>query len=545
MRTNKLKIIHAILLAAGWATLFAGAWQWAGGFGGSSLEAPWDLAVDASQSNAGEFYVGGEFSETLTVNGTDYPGMGLSDCFIIKYSAQGNVLWVRAVGSTEADICVSLAADASGNCYFTGFYSAPLSYGGYDLPHQGTWDVLYGKFSPAGDLVWLKRFGGTNSEIGYGIEAAPSGDFYITGWFGGTIDFSPTLSLTSFGGSDMFLAKFDADGNPLWARHAGTSGVEYGYKVDIANHGADVYVTGAAGPGTNFDGIITDTQGMYAAKYDSSGNIQWVLPSYGPGALNISCDEANSANQRNAVIGRATGMVQIGDAVYQSVDGSDDIYVAYFDEAGNWTDVEFYGGPGTDKGRSVDIRYAGQLEASVSTFENTMSFGGYQINSTGASDILVSAMDYPPAIGGGSNLEIATDIKFLNPDKIVVSGWYVGHMDFPGIHLSSSSDSDQNAFVAVYDFSASDLGDPSMVPAAGIVCYPNPGSGPFTIASAKHSPVEIFNLRGQKVATLFPSGAKTTEFIWNALDVNGSPCPAGIYLVRAGDSFQRLLYTGK
>jgi hypothetical protein len=530
-------ILTMTLFLLGSASICAGAWQWAHGFGSPGMESAWDLAVDYGQ---GDIFVSGEYTDSLTIGGTTYQALGLSDCFIAKYDESGLLQWVKTFGSVEQDVCLSIDVDDDGNCYFTGFYTGTMTMEGFTIQGSGLWDVFYGKLATNGDLVWLKNFGGDLNDIGYGLAACGNGEFYITGWFASTIDFAAGISISSHGGSDIYLAKFDTNGNPLWARHAGTEGVEYGYKVDASPFDGCAYVTGAVSPGSSFDGLVTDAAGMFVAKYDPNGNIQWVLPSYGAGALNIAVDKHNSVGGDNVVIGRITGTGMIGGTVINSVNGSDDVYVAHFSTGGTWTGVEHYGGPGSDKGRAADVRYN---VTTLSTFEDEAQFGGSALSSVGSLDIAVTHSGCSPLSAGSVNPDVGTDIKLLGGGRFVVTGWFSGQMRFGTHLLDSGNDTNLDCFVALYDpyASAADDGIAEAVPT--LHCYPNPGTDLFTFEAKTTDRIEIYNLRGQLVRSLEPESRKggLGVFRWDSTDVNKRRCPAGVYLARSSQASRKVM----
>ncbi|MDD4223499.1 MAG: hypothetical protein PHD87_02805 [Candidatus Cloacimonetes bacterium] len=532
-------LITLFTLAA--ALLGAGAWQWAEGFGSQAMESAWDLAVHPFDMFPQDIWVCGEFTDSLTLGGVSYPSQGLSDCFVAKFGTDGSLHWVRTFGSNDGDVALSIAADQYGNCYFIGFCTGQVVFNGQAYPHAGMWDVFYGKLDPAGDLLWFKTFGGPLNDMGYGIETALDGSIYLTGWFADTIVFTDSISLSSFGGSDIFLLRCDTDGNPLWARHAGGPGVEYGYKVDTfsTDTWSCAYITGSASPGSDFGGIITDAEGMFVACYESDGSTAWVLPSYGVGALNIAADNHLSPTI-NAVIGRVTGTGMIGDTVLTSVNGSDDIYIAHFDAVGNWLDVQQYGGPGSDKGRAVDIRGV-NWEISLSSYEDEVAFGNHNLVSNGNWDIVMMDEYRPPVSAGSLNSDVGTDIKWLGEDKFVVTGWFSGVMRFGQHILDSGSDTNMDSFVAVYDYLATETDDPALVPARELTCHPNPGTDRFYIAAKNAEAARIYNLRGQLLRCLESDAKLEGSFVWDATDQNGIRCPAGVYLVKAGAQTGKLL----
>ncbi len=532
-----LSILIAIFCSS---VLFAGSWQWAERFGSDGMERAWDLAVDYPQS---DIFVSGEFTDSLTVDMVTYYGNGLSDCFIIKYNELGQVEWTKTFGSSEGDVCLSISVDASGNCYFTGYYIGTLTMGNWQIQGNGMWDVFYGKLNPDGDLLWLKSFGGTLNDIGYGIAVTDAGEVFITGWFADSVSFGSNIDISSYGGSDIFLAKFDTDGNPLWAHHAGTAGVEYGYKVDVSL-GGDAYITGSVSPGSSFDDLITDSAGMFVAKYASDGTIQWVLPSYGAGVNNISVSQSDPLARHNMVVGRVTGTALIGDTLITTNDGSDDIYTATFNADGEWTDVEHYGGIGSDKGRGIDVR---DNYVAISSFEQDIDFNGSVFSSNGEADVALISSNLPPVCVGGINSDVGTDVKFLSNGRIVMTGWFSGSFRLGQYVLHSGDDTDTDGFVALYNPNITANEDDVSTPVSSISSYPNPSASIFNIKAGLSSQIKIFNTRGQLVRTLFPLETKedVSTFQWNSQDDLAQRCPSGIYILKTEHNSSRIILINK
>ncbi len=80
------------------------------------MESAWDMDV---HTNFGDIYVGGDFTDSLVVAGSVYPASGESDSYIIKYNSLGMFQWIWTCGSSEQDVCLSIATDAAGNCCFS------------------------------------------------------------------------------------------------------------------------------------------------------------------------------------------------------------------------------------------------------------------------------------------------------------------------------------------------------------------------------------------------------------------------------------------
>jgi len=81
-------------------------------------------------------------------------------------------------------------------------------------------------FAQNEDWIWAKQAGGTIDDYGNSIAVDANGNIYVTGRFYGSSTFG-TTNLTSSGGSDIFVAKLDINGNWLWAKKAGGTSDDY------------------------------------------------------------------------------------------------------------------------------------------------------------------------------------------------------------------------------------------------------------------------------------------------------------------------------
>ena len=92
-----------------------------------------------------------------------------------------------------------------------------------------------------GDLAWAKRAGGSSIDTGRGIAVDASGNSYVTGSFRGSATFGPgetnATTLTSAGIFDIFVAKYDASGDLVWATRAGGTGTDVGNGIALDDAG--------------------------------------------------------------------------------------------------------------------------------------------------------------------------------------------------------------------------------------------------------------------------------------------------------------------
>ena len=179
----------------------------------------------------------------------------LSLCFSLPMSpalrAQ-DLVWAERAGGTSADFGFGIAVDGAGNSYVTGEFQGSATFGPGEtnettLTSAGDRDIFVAKYDASGDLVWAKRAGGTSNDQGRGIAVDGSGNSFVTGSFQDPATFGPgetnETTLTSAGGSDIFVAKYDASGDLVWAKRAGGTSFESGRGIAVDGSGTS-YVTG-------------------------------------------------------------------------------------------------------------------------------------------------------------------------------------------------------------------------------------------------------------------------------------------------------------
>lgn len=319
------------------------------------------------------------------------------------------------------------------------------------------------------NLVWAKGFGSTAVyESASAVTVDGAGDVYVTGNFKETVDFDPgpgSFAVTAAGDDDIFISKFDAAGNFLWARTFGAAGVDggSGVKTDAAGN---VYIIGTFHNTVDFDP--------------------------GPGTVTLSAA------------------------------GGADVFLLKLTAAGNLAWVRnIVRGPMTDAARSVAIDAAGSVYTTGS-FANTADFDPgtptFNLAAAGGVDVFVSKLDsagnfrWAMRWGDGSN-DAAHAIAIDGGNAVYTTGQFTGTVDFdPGpatVNLSSTAVSFiWDAFVSKLDTAgnfvwARQLGGPSydvgealaVVPTGGIYVGGyfaqsgnfDPGSGSFTLTSAGNS----------------------------------------------------------
>ncbi len=184
--------------------------------------------------------------------------IGYTDAFLMKMEPNGDTAWTNQFGTEKNDRAKGVAVVASG-IYVTGY-----TYG--DMTGQSNpayMDAFIRKFDTDGNEIWTRQFGEIHNEDPQAI--CTDGSFlYVAG---ATTGFFP--GETHAGGLDLFVCKYDLDGNIVWTRQFGTATYERAYAVAVDASG--VYVTGTWAANNSRGG----RGDAFVRKYDANGSLLW------------------------------------------------------------------------------------------------------------------------------------------------------------------------------------------------------------------------------------------------------------------------------
>ena len=127
-------------------------------------------------------------------------------CWIhVTLSAQStNWLWAKSAGNVAYDYAMSVAADSHGNSYLTGYFSGTGNFGATNLTSSGFNEIFAAKYDPSGTLMWVRKTGGQNIDIGYSLAVSGTNRVFVGGFFYGSAMFD-NAGLSSSGFDDAFL----------------------------------------------------------------------------------------------------------------------------------------------------------------------------------------------------------------------------------------------------------------------------------------------------------------------------------------------------
>jgi hypothetical protein len=150
--------------------------------------------------------------------------------------------WAKGFGGANNDSGQAIAVDSSGNIYMAGYFYGTANFGGSTLSSAGGYDLVLAKYNNAGVHQWSYRFGGAGDEIATSIALDGFGNIFVGGYFTGTGNLGGN-NLVSAGQQDCFLAKYSASGAPVWSMRMGGASPDVINAVATDSQG-NVVVTG-------------------------------------------------------------------------------------------------------------------------------------------------------------------------------------------------------------------------------------------------------------------------------------------------------------
>ena len=250
---------------------------WARQLGGEGYDTCGRVGVDA----LGNCYILGSFESVARFGNTTLTSDGAMDLFLAKYNPVGTLQWVRQVGGAGVQVAGGIAVDPAGSCYVTGSSDGGVRLGVTQLPGSPGRAAFVARYSSGGILQWTAMTSVadvTNGVTSRGIAIDGQGNSFITGSFRGPAIFG-SIPLEAVGpdSADLFLAKLSPSGAFLWARAGGGLGEDSGNAVVVDPSGYCLVAGSTAGGAFGgFAATVVAGQDALLAKYSADGSPLWV-----------------------------------------------------------------------------------------------------------------------------------------------------------------------------------------------------------------------------------------------------------------------------
>lgn len=394
---------------------------------------------------------------------------------ITGYSQIPDYNWGGQIGGTDSDSASKLTTDIFGNVFVAGRFDGTAN---FDLDGSNTnnltitddRETFIAKYSPNGDLIWVKNFLG--DAFISSLESDSSGNLYIMGYFTEAIDLNPNsatnASYTTLGSFDIFIAKLDVNGTFVWGGRIGSSDFERAYDMTLDNQD-NIYLTGSISGMIDFD--ISDneflvgrsTSSQFIVKLDKNANVLWGKADASGSGRAIAVDDEYNIYVAGTYRGSAD--LDPGPDVFTIINNRTvtSLFVSKLDNTGSFISG---GGALAENIDSISLPVSIALDSNNNVyvagyFARTVDFdigsGEQYINSSGFWDVFVlklgSNLNYSWAGKmGGFVGDQATAMVVGKNDIMYTTGIYTGgigsNFDPNGSYWLSGSNSSDDVFIS-------------------------------------------------------------------------------------------------
>ncbi len=453
--------------------------------------------------------------------------------FVLKINSSGYFEWAKLVDGAKVTSWskYNIDVDSASNVYISGDFESSGDFDPgpavFNLTASGYNDVFILKLDSDGDFMWAKSLEGTSFTYCNEHVVDDVGNVYLTGEFGGTVDFDPgsgahTLTPASTI-RDGFVLKLGANGDFVWVQPigGGTSWSTWANAITIDNQG-NLYTAGVfdgtldfdPGPGvTNLTSYGSDD--VFIQKLDANGDFVWAK-SVGGGdaddALSIALDASNNVLVSGYFLSVADFDPGPNNFTLNATLG-DGGFVLKLDNNGDfvWAKGILSTGGTTNLSHDILVDTLNNI-FTLGTYTGSYDFdpgtGSHEFNSAGGFDSYILKLDstgsfaWASSIGGTSNLDRSSGGTIDRQGNIISTGRYEGTVDFdPGPGVFSHMSINVDLFILKLSACETSVGIAESNTVQQAIAYPNPTSGVVTLdlEDIKDATIKVLNINGQVV----------------------------------------------
>lgn len=413
--------------------------------------AAYDGATSVAADAAGNVYTTGLFYTTAIIcDDTLRAPLAATHLYLNKRDANGDCLWTVQIpcseptGINQSNVSASIALDPNGDLYFTGRFFGTIDFGVAQLVSAGRQDIFVAKYDANGNCLWAIREGGSDEDEGAALEIDPSGNVLLTGLFKGSVNIAGTALNSASSYADGFLAKYDTNGNGIWAKSFGGALWDTGNGLAVDGAG-NTYITGRYTGSATFDALTVNGTGdadLFLAKYAPNGDLLWLVGSTEIGWKQTS-DVLVGASGQIYLTGSYYGNLSICTNTLTGDPTNFHAFLSCFDSEGNLLWQKDF--PSVDsRGYALAARPAGDIVLSGS-FSGSMQVGALGTNGNGLQDPFVAAFNsageelWAQAMSGNDFWDIASAADVYADEQTVYAIGSFGRFQFSAFDQTGGS----------------------------------------------------------------------------------------------------------
>lgn len=361
-------------------------------------------------------------------------------CVNHSYSQIPDWVWAKGAGTMDNDFATSIKTDANGNVYVVAnYFNAPVTFDNVTLGNAGAMDVCILKFNPTGNLLWARNAGGNGNDYSYSLDIDNEGNLIIGGFTSSSVMILDSVHYVSSNGYyDIFIAKYNPHGSPIWINSFGGVNNELSFSL-CAGVDSSIYVSGTfespyipLGSDTIYNQSITNPKEVFLIKFDRTGNIIWAKSFGGLGndeGNSVCCDK--SGNVLLAGNFKSQSITIDSTALWNKAVGNNDVFLAKFNSQGHLIWAKSEGGDSFEELYDIASDDKNNVYMSGNFASKTITLGNNTFNNyspTGwTQDIFLIKYDSLGNLSwaktaGGQGLDWATCVKVDNNENVYLAG---------------------------------------------------------------------------------------------------------------------------
>jgi hypothetical protein len=340
----------------------------------------------------GSLYTFGTFTGESNIGGRSVSTTANRDVFLARVSGDGQVDYMgqlRADGDYNA---VDMAVDPAGNTYMLLSFRGDIVLDGFEYTAEEDYEALLVKLDRNGSIAWSKHLAGLYHPEGAGI--AVDDDHVI---FAASFEkeiWVDDLRYVSDGNSDVLVTKFDKEGNLMWGDRSRGEAADILHDVAVDNAG-NIYLTGAFERNFRWgDREVSSASGqdVYVVKLNQGGHLQWLRHASG-GIANDRAHAIAVDEQGNVFItGIFTGDITFYERNLEGGTGQE-LFLAVYNRDGQLQQLRRGGTIGENRGLRLAPLNNGRVVV-AGNFRGSANINNVQLQSNAMEDVYVWQYDW-------------------------------------------------------------------------------------------------------------------------------------------------------
>lgn len=374
---------------------------------------------------------------------------------VISYAQTPSYQWAKHIYGLKSEAVKGLATDGSGNIYVVGYFnSITATFDTTVLTNTtstGSFDGFLTKFNSDGSVIWAKKIEGQADESINAVDIDGSGNIYVLGTFD-----SPSLTLGSFSlvnsaTRSSFLAKYDTNGNVVWAKKIVSSGSDEASVIEVNPSGiislAGTFYGSSITIGANiFINTNANTIEGYIAQYDNNGNLSWAKQIAGIAGEAVTSIKIDAQGNTYLGCNFSSPSISLAGTVLNNTNAIDnsDFAVAKLDNLGSVVWAKKFGGANDDRISAINFDGNGNLLITGNFISSNLNIQSTILNAATGSLYLIRLNTVGNVIQvlntGGSYNIFPTAIDLDLDGNIFISGCFGDALNFNGVSVPANLD---------------------------------------------------------------------------------------------------------